>query len=100
MGIFREYLRTKTSPKTIKMASNRPTGFGLSRELAEKNAAKYSQDDEVEIVEWVCAYWCRCPSRVWPKWIPSLFERWASPLPIGQYSQTRNLQKTTRYLQN
>ena len=47
--IFREYLRTKTSPKTIKMASNRPTGFGLSRELAEKNAAKYSQDDEVRI---------------------------------------------------
>ena len=31
------------------MASNRPTGFGLSRELAEKNAAKYSQDDEVRI---------------------------------------------------
>jgi len=44
-----------TTTKNIKMASNRPTGFGLSRELAEKNAAKYSQDDEVEIVEWVCA---------------------------------------------
>ena len=29
------------------MATNRPTGFGLSRELAEKNAAKYSVDDEV-----------------------------------------------------
>ena len=35
------------------MASNRPTGFGLSRELAEKNAAKYSQDDEVRIrIHW------------------------------------------------
>jgi len=57
MGIIREYLRisNKNSTKNIKMASNRPTGFGLSRELAEKNAAKYSQDDEVEIVEWVCA---------------------------------------------
>ena len=29
------------------MASNRPQGFGLSRELAEKNAAKYSVEDEV-----------------------------------------------------
>ena len=29
------------------MATNRPTGYGLSRELAEKNAAKYSLDDEV-----------------------------------------------------
>merc|ERR1711953_905870 len=47
--------QNKNSSKNIKMASNRPTGFGLSRELAEKNAAKYSQDDEVEIVEWVCA---------------------------------------------
>jgi hypothetical protein len=25
----------------------RPMGYGLSRELAEKNAAKYSADDEV-----------------------------------------------------
>ena len=49
--IIREYLRisNKNSTKNIKMASNRPTGFGLSRELAEKNAAKYSQDDEVRI---------------------------------------------------
>ena len=31
------------------MATNRPTGYGLSRELAEKNAAKYSVDDEVSI---------------------------------------------------
>jgi len=37
------------------MATNRPTGYGLSRELAEKNAAKYSVDDEIEILEWVCA---------------------------------------------
>ena len=29
------------------MATNRPTGYGLSRELAEKNAAKYSVEDEV-----------------------------------------------------
>merc|ERR1711953_172122 len=47
--------QNKNSSKNIKMASNRPTGFGLSRELAEKNAAKYSVDDEVEIIEWVCA---------------------------------------------
>ena len=33
--------------ENYKMATNRPTGFGLSRELAEKNAAKYSVDDEV-----------------------------------------------------
>lgn len=30
-------------------------GFGLSRELAEKNAAKYSAEDEAEIVEWIAA---------------------------------------------
>merc|ERR1712141_292664 len=41
--------------ENYKMATNRPTGFGLSRELAEKNAAKYSVDDEIEILEWVCA---------------------------------------------
>jgi len=27
--------------------TTRPQGYGLSRELAEKNAAKYSVDDEV-----------------------------------------------------
>ena len=34
------------------MATNRPTGYGLSRELAEKNAAKYSLDDEVRDFLW------------------------------------------------
>ncbi|CBY12189.1 unnamed protein product [Oikopleura dioica] len=34
--------------------TTRPQGYGLSRELAEKNAAKYSVDDEVEIVQWIC----------------------------------------------
>ena len=35
--------------------STRQIGFGLSRELAEKNAAKYSIEDEAEIVEWIVA---------------------------------------------
>jgi hypothetical protein len=30
-------------------------GFGLTRELAEKNAAKYSIEDECEILEWIVA---------------------------------------------
>lgn len=30
--------------------ANRQMGFGLSRELAEKNAAKYSAEDEVRII--------------------------------------------------
>lgn len=34
--------------------ANRPKGYGLSRELAEKVAAKYSMDDEQEIVAWLC----------------------------------------------
>ena len=34
--------------------ANRPKGYGLSRELAEKVAAKYSNDDEQEIVAWLC----------------------------------------------
>lgn len=34
--------------------ANRPKGYGLTRELAEKVAAKYSNDDEQEIVAWLC----------------------------------------------
>jgi hypothetical protein len=34
--------------------STRPKGYGLSRELADKVAAKYSQEDELEIVAWLC----------------------------------------------
>jgi len=34
--------------------ANRPKGYGLSRELADKVAAKYSGDDEQEIVAWLC----------------------------------------------
>ena len=34
--------------------ANRPKGYGLSRELADKVAAKYSADDEQEIVAWLC----------------------------------------------
>ena len=34
--------------------ANRPKGYGLSRELADKVAAKYSMDDEQEIVSWLC----------------------------------------------
>jgi len=34
--------------------ANRPKGYGLSRELAEKIGAKYSPDDEQEIVAWLC----------------------------------------------
>jgi len=34
--------------------ANRPKGYGLTRELAEKVAAKYSTEDEQEIVSWLC----------------------------------------------
>ena len=34
--------------------AHRPKGYGLSRELADKVAAKYSQQDELEIVAWLC----------------------------------------------
>jgi hypothetical protein len=34
--------------------AHRPKGYGLSRELADKVAAKYSQEDELEIVAWLC----------------------------------------------
>jgi len=34
--------------------ATRPKGYGLSRELADKVAAKYSVEDEQEIVAWLC----------------------------------------------
>ncbi|CAK8677747.1 unnamed protein product [Clavelina lepadiformis] len=33
--------------------ANRPKGYGYSRELASKMDAKYSDDDEMEVVAWI-----------------------------------------------
>jgi len=33
--------------------ANRPKGYGFSREVADKMNAKYSDDDEMEVVSWI-----------------------------------------------
>ena len=35
--------------------ANRPKGYGFSREVADRMNAKYSDDDEMEVVSWICA---------------------------------------------
>ena len=35
--------------------ANRPKGYGFSREVADRMSAKYSDEDEREIVAWICA---------------------------------------------
>ena len=34
--------------------ANRPKGYGFSREVADRMQSKYSEQDECEIVEWIC----------------------------------------------
>ncbi|CBY14352.1 unnamed protein product, partial [Oikopleura dioica] len=34
--------------------ATRPKGYGLTRELADKINAKYSIEDEQEIIAWLC----------------------------------------------
>ena len=33
--------------------ANRPKGYGFSREVADKMSAKYSDEDEMEVVSWI-----------------------------------------------
>ena len=35
--------------------ANRPKGYGFSREVANRMAAKYSDEDEMEVVSWISA---------------------------------------------
>merc|ERR1719219_3025751 len=35
--------------------ANRPKGYGMSAEVSNKIAAKYSDEDEQEVVSWICA---------------------------------------------
>jgi len=35
--------------------ANRPKGYGMTAEVSNKIAAKYSDEDEQEVVSWICA---------------------------------------------
>lgn len=47
-------MRFNTRTDSNEMA-NRPKGYGMTAEVSNKILAKYSEDDEQEVVSWICA---------------------------------------------
>nr|XP_018667130.2 rac guanine nucleotide exchange factor B-like [Ciona intestinalis] len=54
-GLGRQLTPQKLNQPTSTMA-NRPKGYGYSREVASKIDAKYSEEDELEVVAWISSF--------------------------------------------